>query len=924
MPANRSVKIGIHGRNDPDHTDKYPDSDYQMIKSARLEAFKGMSYTKLSAYQLIKAINPNIEITVRLDWAERVNAGGHPSPEEFAAKFVPVMNSLRPVCERFEVLNEPNHVDRIGGWGPTDGDARNFNDWFLRVYGLLKRECSWAQIGFPGLAVPEAEHRDLDWTRLCREAIERADWLGVHCYWQNFLPGHRNHLSDDWGLRFKKYRELFPWTRNKIMEITEGGNSNGQGGHSLPADVMTSEYLEYYRELFNYPYLNAVHPFIISSQDDRWNNELFVWVRKDGSHLPVVEAVGKMQRPPLVPPTVEVEEEPLRFPYFGGREVRGLFKRFFEAYGLDICGYPVTDEFEEAGRLSQYFQRVALEIYTQEDGEDSVRLKLVGQYFLESREQISALQQQVEQLQQGGGVVGPPQIKNISDELTKHPTKSYGTRPLDLITTIVINHSGGTGDPRDITPEAIADWQVKHQDRAGISYHYFIAADGTIFQTNKLETVTDHVGQLSPESVNVGFAGNFKDYIPTQEQLVSGGRLCAYLLQTLNLETGAIKGAQELITSASPGDQWLKGSKWKDKLLEQTRKAVVAPPPDVTALRAHIAELGAEVADLQTTISQQQAAINQRQAVIESQQEKIKQQQAEIERLKAGEPAVPISVSPPDIKDIAAQLAHHQTKRYDTRSVEAIRHLVMHHSGVAPETTAWDLADVYVNNFDWPGLGFHYFVTAEGVIQQTNALTTVSWHAKAGDAAGVGICLAGNFDDAVPSPTQIRATAHLCAYLLQEFGLGNGALKSHKDYADTDCPGEQWNGWGKWRQSLLAEIENVQKTGGKPSAPIGKTMEHYILFWQRPDDWAKSDWLGAQNYIGRFRPTTGFSIDDAVKARYVTIVGGPGGVSLETEQFLIQSGCIVERIEGADEAETKKIFDELAKKGQRFLRIVPG
>jgi N-acetyl-anhydromuramyl-L-alanine amidase AmpD len=907
MAATRSVKIGIHGRNDPWNTDAYPKSDYQMIARAKLEAFKGFSYTKLSAYQEVKKINPAIEITTRLDWAERVNTGGHPSPEEFAAKFIPIMDQLRPVCERFEVLNEPNHVGRIGGWGATDADAQDFDKWFLRVYALLKDKCSWAEIGFPGLAVPNALHRDLEWIKVCRESIEQADWLGVHCYWQDW-DGVRRHLDGDWGLVFRKYHEMYT---DKIIDLTEVGNSNGDKGgeYILTPAEMANQFVEYYRELFKYPYLNSVHPFIISAPTQDWNEKGFVWVRTDGSLLPVVEAVGDMARPTLVPPTAGL--------FFSetGKHVRGLFQRFFEVYGLDICGYPITEEFEEYGRPSQYFQRVALEI-VQRDGKDTIQLKLVGTEALESRPKIAALQQEVDQLKQGGGVVGPPPIKNITDQLPKHPTKHYGTRSLDQITMIVINHTGGPGDPSKVTAQAVADYQVNTRGMPGISYHFFIATDGTIFQTNTLDTVSDHVGQFSPESVGIGFAGNFNDYTPTEAQLVSGGRLCAYLLQTLNLKIEAIKGAKELIVTGSPGTQWLGGSKWKEMLLEQTRKATVALPPDVTELQKRIAELETRAADLQKTVDQQQVTVDQQKAT-------IAQQQAEIERLKAGEEPAPIAVPQPAIKDITAQLPHHSTKRYGTRPLEAVKFLVMHHSSVDPETSAWQLADLYVNNFEWPGLGFHYFITAEGTIQQTNALTTVSWHAKTGDAAGVGICLAGNLEDTVPPVPQLKATAQLCAYLLQELKLDNGAIKSHKDFANIDCPGNQWDSGSNWRQSLLAEVETIQKTGGK-IAPIGKTIEHYILFWQHPDSWARADWLGAQNYIGRFRPTCGFSVDDAAKARYVTIIGGPAGVSREAEQFLKLSGCIVERIEGADEATTKKILDGLAEKGQRFLEIVPG
>jgi N-acetyl-anhydromuramyl-L-alanine amidase AmpD len=887
MAETRTLKIGIHGRNDYN----YPESDYQMVKRARIEAIKGMSYTGPQVYQRLQRDNQNLEVIIRLDWAERVNERGHPSPEEFRDRFVPVMNNLRSVTTKFEVLNEPNHSTRIGGWGPTRADAENFNAWFLRVYELLKAACPWALIGYPGLAIPHGDFPDgdLGWVEVTRSAVNRADWLCVHCYWQT-PPGQpenaQNHLSDAWGLRFKAYHQKFP---DKIIDITEFGNSNGQSGYTLADGDMARQYIEYYQELFKYPYLNSASAFIASSPDPTWNSQGFSWVRPDGSFRKVVEAVGDMPRPPLVP--AAVEEEAFVDPETG-RRIVGLFLRFYQKYGLDICGRPITDRFMENGMPSQYFQRIALEEY--ESGK--ARLKLVGSEALASRDTIKALREQIGQLSQGMGIIGPPPIQDITDSLPHHPTKQYGTRALDQITLISINHTA-TGPT--ITPQRIAEVQVNQQGRPGISYHYFIAADGTIYQTNALTTVSEHTGQFSPESVGIGFAGNFTTDIPTDAQLGSGGRLCAYLLQTLHLNLEAIKGASELIQTQSPGLQWLQGRRWKDTLLEQTRAALAAggPAVDLESLRRRIAELEGEVA----------------------------QQKAEIARLEAQIAVTPPPVvARPAIEDVTDKLPRHETLQYQSRSVDSIQILVMHHSAVPASVGVERIASYYVQNLQWPGIGFHYFITAEGRILQTNALTTVSYHAKDADPVSVGICLAGNFTDVMPPAQQLDAAAQLCTWLLQELKLPIEAIKGHKDYVVTQCPGNQWDGGSNWRQALLDKVKAIQASlAAVPVSPAAKPLEHYVLFWQYPDSWAQKDWEGAENYIGRFRPTCGFSLDDALRARYVTIIGGPLGVSTEVEQLLRQSGCIVERIAGADEAKTKKILDDLAKKGQRFLTIVP-
>jgi hypothetical protein len=92
-------------------------------------------------------------------------------------------------------------------------------------------------------------------------------------------------------------------------------------------------------------------------------------------------------------------------------------------------------------------------------------------------------------------------------------------------------------------------------------------------------------------------------------------------------------------------------------------------------------------------------------------------------------------------------------------------------------------------------------------------------------------------------------------------------------------------------------------------------MEHYLLFWEHGQDWASADWKNAQDYIARFRPTTGFSVADARLARHVTIVGGDAGVTGTEEATLLAAGVKVHRLAGQDEAATKALLSKLVADG---------
>jgi hypothetical protein len=290
-PLTRTVRVGLNGRNDIG----LHELDYQLIREARIETLKMMSLAGIEVFARVKQENPEIEFIIRL-YDDRINANGHPTPAEFADRMIPIMRTLQPYVTKFEVGNEPNHFKRYEGWGPEDADAENFNDWFLEVYALLKAAHPWAELGFPALGTPDSVHRDRAWLEINREAIERADWLGVHCYWQTPPDGSSTMFDEAHGLCFKYYHALFP---AKPIELTEFDNDNIVYG--FPPDTeeeIAQQYVAYFQELFKYPYLRSASSYIMSSPEPAW--EYFVWRTEEGRFKPVVGEVATMARPILV------------------------------------------------------------------------------------------------------------------------------------------------------------------------------------------------------------------------------------------------------------------------------------------------------------------------------------------------------------------------------------------------------------------------------------------------------------------------------------------------------------------------------------------------------------------------------------------------------------------------------------------------
>jgi hypothetical protein len=280
-------------------------------------------------------------------------------------------------------------------------------------------------------------------------------------------------------------------------------------------------------------------------------------------------------------------------------------------------------------------------------------------------------------------------------------------------------------------------------------------------------------------------------------------------------------------------------------------------------------------------------------------------------------PAQPVGISAQDVVDALAQ---HPTRRYSMRTHADIRRLVIHHTATPANISVQRIADFQVKQRDLPGISYHFCVTAEGEIFQTQYLETVAAHAGSNSPDSVGICLIGNFTSSPPPKPQLDAAARLVAQLLLMLGLNLEAVVGYSELVVTQSPGATWP---QWKPTLLEEAARlVQSPHAGPRPAEGKPLEHYLLFWYHgPNAWAEWDLQGAFEYIGRFKPVVGFDLEEAKSAKYVTIVGGAAGVPATAEQILQRAGCRVERIDGRNEAETRQLLEQLAAEGKRFAML---
>jgi len=120
--------VGIHGRNDF-WQGTFTESDYRVIREAKIEMVKLMEYTKLNVIQRLRAENPSIQFIIRL-YEEGQKPG---SPAEFVQKHAGPIETFRPYTNLFEVLNEPNHAHE--GWGPTLTGTQRMVMFYRKTFG---------------------------------------------------------------------------------------------------------------------------------------------------------------------------------------------------------------------------------------------------------------------------------------------------------------------------------------------------------------------------------------------------------------------------------------------------------------------------------------------------------------------------------------------------------------------------------------------------------------------------------------------------------------------------------------------------------------------------------------------------------------------------------------------------------------------
>lgn len=130
------------------------------------------------------------------------------------------------------------------------------------------------------------------------------------------------------------------------------------------------------------------------------------------------------------------------------------------------------------------------------------------------------------------------------------------------------------------------------------------------------------------------------------------------------------------------------------------------------------------------------------------------------------------------------------------------RYIVLHHTaterGDVESIDRQHRQQIGRDGKPWLGIGYHFVIgngdpMADGRIEPTFRWREQLHGAHAGDTEhndfGIGICLVGNFEDAAPTPLQVKACRRLVSMLAHDYDIPPEHVLGHSAVKATACPG---------------------------------------------------------------------------------------------------------------------------------------
>jgi len=141
--------------------------------------------------------------------------------------------------------------------------------------------------------------------------------------------------------------------------------------------------------------------------------------------------------------------------------------------------------------------------------------------------------------------------------------------------------------------------------------------------------------------------------------------------------------------------------------------------------------------------------------------------------------------------------------------LKKIDKIICHH----PAHPSWDINDIHKYHRDskgWSGIGYNYFVTFDGRIQEARgrnqgAHTLGGWNTRS-----LGVSFQGDFSKQLMTDEQVDSGAELIASLIKNEGLTINDVVGHGDLWNTACPGKNFR-MTALKNTILNDVTQIEK-----------------------------------------------------------------------------------------------------------------
>ena len=126
-----------------------------------------------------------------------------------------------------------------------------------------------------------------------------------------------------------------------------------------------------------------------------------------------------------------------------------------------------------------------------------------------------------------------------------------------------------------------------------------------------------------------------------------------------------------------------------------------------------------------------------------------------------------------------------------------INRITLHHQGVAfsrgkdPQQYMRDLQSWSRTSKGWIDVPYHFVIDLDGRVYEGRDIAFAGDTNTSYDPAGHALIeVVGNFEDVEPNQAQLDAVVTLMAQLAARYEVPVTAIRGHRDYAETACPGK--------------------------------------------------------------------------------------------------------------------------------------